>query len=92
MSLHRLKVAPEPFAALLDGRKRHEFRIDDRTPRYEVGDELDLCEWAGFSVGGDAPSFAFTGRSVRAVVTYLSRGPDWGIPVGYCVMSLNEVR
>ena len=40
--LKTLKCLPEYFDAILAGRKTFEVRIDDRTPRYEVGDVLEL--------------------------------------------------
>ncbi len=42
-TVHALKCWPEPFAAVRDGRKRFEFRKDDRG--FAVGDVLELKEW-----------------------------------------------
>jgi hypothetical protein len=76
---HTLKTWPEPFQAVLDGRKKHEVRVDDRG--FAVGDHLHLEEW----VPGEA---RYTGQSVTVAVTYISRGPDWGLPERMVVMSL----
>jgi len=40
---HILKCWPGPFAAVLDGSKRFEYRVDDRG--YRVGDILHLREY-----------------------------------------------
>lgn len=96
MRTYKLKCWPEPFAAMLDGRKNFEFRRDDRG--FAVGDELILQEWdpAGRSMssgvlghhvtGGD-----YTGRAKRALVTYILRG-QFGMPDGYVVMGLRPPK
>src|SRR5262245_46655354 len=43
MATHELKSWPSQFQAMWTGRKRAEFRRDDRG--YQVGDLLDLREW-----------------------------------------------
>ncbi len=78
--VHHLKCWPDPFAAMLAGVKTHEMRIDDRG--FNVGDELVLEEWR------PTPSAGFyTGRTLRRLVTYITRGPEFGVPKGYAVMS-----
>ena len=77
--IHDLKCWPEPFAAICSEAKRHEFRRDDRG--YEVGDLLLLREW-------DPATQTYCGDEAKVRVTYLSRGPDWGIPDGFVVMSI----
>jgi len=78
-AMHVLKVWPEYFDALESGTKTFEFRRDDRTPRYEVGDTLILSEW-------DRHAEQFTGREVERRVTYVARGGV--IPEVFCCMSL----
>lgn len=94
MAEHDLKCSPEPFAALITGAKTHEFRRDDRG--FQVGDVLRLREWdpTPRPWRGDIEddrARGYTGRELRRRVTYISRGPDWGIPPGYVVMSLAEL-
>lgn len=87
MRTHELKCWPEPFEALLEGRKVHEYRKDDR--RFGLGDILWLREFvpAGTRNGGFEDD-RYTGRETRRLVTYVSRAPFYGIPDGYVVMSL----
>lgn len=84
MATHELKCWPEPFKAVLDGKKTHEIRKTDRD--FHEGDELLLREWAPTVPRG------YTGREVYARVTYLSPPGMFGLPEGLCVMSLQLVR
>ena len=84
--IHYLKTWPEQYEAVLRGDKRHEFRIDDRG--FGVGDVLVLREWVPnpkHPKGGIS-----TGRSCTAYVTHINRGPDFGIPEGYAVMTIHR--
>lgn len=81
---HNLKTWPEVFQPLLDGRKTAEFRKDDRTYKFEVDDALEFREW-------DPESESFTGRKTSRLVTHVLRGPAFGVPEGYVVLSLNVV-
>ncbi len=88
MTTHELKTHPEPFAALLDGRKRHEIRRADRP--FAVGDVLVLREWkpqVKRSLTGK-----YTGRTLTCRVTYLTPGGAWGLPDKLCVMSVEVDR
>jgi hypothetical protein len=76
---HELKCWPESFDAVERGEKRFEFRRDDRG--YDVGDVLVLRRW-------DPKTGDYTGRWLRKRVTYVMRGPRFGLPRGYCVMSI----
>ena len=73
---HDLKIAPEYFAAVSDGRKKFELRKNDRG--FETGDLLVLREWTG---GG------YTGRSVRCRVDHILSGYD-GLDPGYAILSI----
>ncbi len=85
---HSLRVDPDPFAAILKGYKRFEWRSDDREMGFAPGDTLHLREHDGYHFGG------YTGRSVVARVTYILRGGispqstynKYGVPDGYVVM------
>lgn len=75
-----LKCWPEPFQAVVDGTKRAEWRKEDGRP-FEVGDVLTLSEW-------DPEKEAYTGRFQHVIVSHLVRGPEFGIPEGYVMMSI----
>jgi hypothetical protein len=79
--IHELKCWIEPFEALLAGRKTHEFRKDDRG--FKVGDILVLRKWNQID-----DVLVFPCQIIRRVVTYISQGPDFGIPSGYVIMSI----
>lgn len=81
---HRWKTWPEPFSAVLSGRKHHEVRMDDRDA--EEGDVAYLDEW-------DPETREYTGAySGPWVIGYISRGPEWGLPHGLCVFTLRAPR
>lgn len=83
---HELKVWPEFFPALLDGRKTFELRKDDRG--FGVGDKLVLREYApGEKV--------YTGRSIQKTVTYVIYGDDervagFGLKPGFAILGLSK--
>lgn len=79
---HKLKTWPEVFDPLLTRAKSFEVRRDDRD--YMVGDLLVLEEWDP-AVGG------YTGRSMKALVTYLLPGGRFGVEVGFVVMSIKRL-
>lgn len=83
MRTHELKTWPEPFQAIVEGKKRFEVREDDRG--FAVGDRLVLLEWAP---DGSALRGGYTGRRFVATVTYLVPGGRWGLPERLCVMSI----
>ncbi len=79
MNTHRLKTWLDQFQAIVDGKKRHEFRQNDRD--FKVGDELCLQEY-------DQVNRAYTGREIWVHVSYIGHPGEFGIPGGYCVMSI----
>ncbi len=105
--VHVLKTWPEPFQAILDGRKRYEIRVDDRG--FAVGDTLHLREWQPYEtsnvITGDSPTDVyiakcpphFTGRELFVRVAYKTEAGEWGLTAGrpgkpgVCVMSIEVV-
>lgn len=79
--IHELKTWPDPFAAILDGRKAFEVRKADRP--FMVGDTLHLREWNPNGSG-------YTGRETAVVVTYLVSPGAWGLPPDLCVMGFGS--
>lgn len=79
MAKHSLKTWPESFEPIVAGQKTADFRKDDR--RYNVGDTLRLREWS--------PETSYTKRVVEVKVTHILRGPDFGVPEGYVMMSFS---
>lgn len=83
MSEHALKTWPAYFDAVADGRKRFEVRSTrDRT--FAVGDVLVLREW-------DPQTEAYSGRSVRVVVTFMVEGAPF-LPEGTAVLSIDPAH
>lgn len=83
---HELKTLPEPFTAVLEGRKRYEIRVNDRD--FKVGDELHLAEWDPGPLKFPTRPQGYTGRECTVRVTYMTPGGQWGLPANVCVMSL----
>ena len=78
---HALKTWPEPYRAAVNGTKRFEFRKDDRG--FAVDDRLLLMEW-------DPATGDYTGQSFPFAVMYIVRGPDFGVPEGFVVLSIDR--
>lgn len=77
-AVHDLKCWPGPFEEMRVGRKRFEYRKNDRD--YREGDILHLREWC-------EPG-QYTGRADRYLVEYVLGGGQFGVPDDYCVMSV----
>ena len=87
--VHELKIWPEFFDDVADGRKPFELRKDDR--HYKVGDVLLLREW-------EPNTATYSGRECRKRVTYKLEGlgpgaitPYHGLSRGYAILALGEV-
>jgi len=86
MRIHELKCWPEFFEPLLDGRKRFEWRINDRD--FHAGDILHLREWSAATT--------YSGRELYLKVDYIltvksGEYSPIGIPTGYAIMSVSQV-
>jgi hypothetical protein len=90
---HQLKTWPKEFEATRIGLKKFEYRLDDRD--YQVGDVLTLKEydpeqaqtWKGLD-----EARGYSGREISASVTYVLKGPAFGVPEGYAVMSIRRIQ
>lgn len=82
--IHELKCWPEPFDAIRDGRKRFEYRRDDRG--FSVGDILRLRKWdpsRRYYFASDDEKYP----SLDVRVTYILVGRH-GVPDDFVVMSI----
>ena len=77
---HELKTDLLPFGDLWNRVKAFEVRKNDRD--YQLSDELLLKEWTGLG---------FTGRWIRAEVSYINEGGQYGIEPGYVVLGIFEI-
>lgn len=104
MKTHELKCWSESFVGIVDGKKRFEYRKDDR--QYEVGDLLQLKEFVPcMTCGGTGKMWdngdkiyccddggKYTGREILVNVTWILDSRSFGVPDGYCVMSIENVK
>lgn len=76
------------FSAILAGRKRFEIRRDDRTPRFEPGDAVELREFDPFDLEGmlSASARGFTGRRAIYFIGHVERATC--LPPGWCGFDL----
>ena len=81
MKLHELKILPEYYIEVIEGRKRFELRKDDRN--FIVGDLIRLCEFDGTK---------FTGRDTLYEIIYKLNGGQYGLEKGYCILSIKPYR
>lgn len=78
---HHCKIQKQYLDAIISGSKRFEVRLDDRDPRYEVGDILELCEFE---------DEIYTGRNYSVEITYILRDSEY-VKEGYCILSLGQI-
>lgn len=82
---HELKTEKQVFEAILVGLKPWEFRKNDRG--FKVGDYVTLR-----SFDGNKKEYETKGVcGLRYRIEYLLVGPVFGIPEGYCIMTLGNV-
>ncbi len=80
--VHVRKCWPDAFEAIKSGGQRADFRKEDRPDeRFHIGDCLALWEYL-------PGTHVFTQRMVEQRITHVQRGPHYGIPVGYAMLSL----
>lgn len=79
---HELKIWPSQFAALLSLDKLHEVRRFDRD--FRIGDYLRLREF-------EPEAERYTGREVRAIVSWITEPGTFGLPSEVGVMSIQGV-
>lgn len=75
--VHELKILPEYYDAVIEGKKHFELRKDDR--KFDVGDMVILREWNGSE---------YTNRArIFCEITYILRNcPEYGLMDGYCIL------
>ena len=84
---HTLKTDPAVFDRSAAGRKPWEIRLNDRD--FQVGDTVTLQEtvFSGEQMRKGA-SLGFTGKEINGQITYVLRGPKYGLADGWCVFSV----
>lgn len=86
--VHRLKVAPEFFEEVQAGRKKAEYRYDDRG--FEVGDLIMLVEW---TANQQEPGEGVIGRTLFAGITHiLNKEVFPQLPERWVVISIQLVE
>ena len=75
---HELKILPQYFMEVAQGKKPFELRRDDRD--YKVGDTLKLKEWNGKE---------FTGSYATRLITYILKDcPKYGLKKGFVIIGM----
>ena len=82
MTIHKLKIAPEYYEAVLDDRNKSEVRLNDRD--FQAGDELILESYADGVYLSVPP--------IHVIVTHILTHNDFpvGIQPGYAVLSFDR--
>jgi hypothetical protein len=91
ITVHDLKCWSEPFEAVRKGYKTAEFRRDDRG--FTEGDYLRLWEFRKWHGVMRVVARVAVNRvePIVVAVTHIVRGPEFGIPGGYVMMSITKV-
>ena len=77
--IHELKTLPQYFHRVFTGEKTFEVRKNDRD--FQTGDVLILQEYL-------PEDEIYSGQTIRASVTYILQGGQFGIESGYCVLGI----
>ena len=87
MTTHSVKSWIKLFIPMLEGKKTHDLRVNDRN--YQVGDILDLQEY-------DEKKQEYTGRSQKVEITYITSAEnpcalsDVGLAENYVILSIKK--
>ena len=86
---HELKTDPEVFDAVKSGLKTFEIRKDDRN--FQIGDVLVLrrTKYTGEEMQNGMP-LEYTGTPLTVVVSYVLRGPLYGLADGWSILSIRH--
>lgn len=81
--IHELKTDPVHFNDVLAGLKGYEVRVDDRSPRFDVGHILVLQEYTACQ---------YTGRvAIVGPITHVLRD-FYGLQPGFCVLGFTPLK
>lgn len=88
---HELKTDPIVYEAVASGHKTFEIRKNDRDFRH--GDRLILrrTKYTGFGMSQGSP-LIYSGDRLSVVVTYILKGPVYGLAEGWCIMSFYDLH
>lgn len=75
--VHELKILPEYFVAVLEGKKTFELRKNDRD--YKVGDTLKLKEFDGEK---------YTQNVTYRTIAYIFKGGQYGLDNDYVILGI----
>jgi len=79
-----LKIWPEPFEAVISGKKRYEVRsVKDRV--FHIDDEVLLNEY-------EPTLGVYTGRNFLGKITYITQAGTWGLPSDLCIFGFGEIE
>lgn len=87
---HQLKCWPESFQPLSRKEKFAEFRIDDGR-NFQVSDILSMWEWQPAPSYADDARGVYTGEQAKFRITHIVRGPAFGIPKDFVMMSVRKL-
>lgn len=80
-NLHKLKIYPKYFNAILNGSKPFEIRKNDRN--FHVGDNVLLKEW---------DNNKYSSRTIYAEITYVLGDKFIGVTEGYVVLGIKVIN
>lgn len=83
VKVHELKIVPEYFRAVKEGKKKFEIRKNDRN--FKVGEYIDLREYSGDK--------GYTGNRLCLKIVYMIESDLFpqGLKDGYCVLGIEVI-